>query len=192
MSEESKRGRLVVACGEYHDFLVSQLFNWILLPLTCHILPPLASMNYKTHAPCHALPQHQSNHPKKEQVNWLLQWWVLHFLSGQLSSWNLPPLTCYLMQPSPSLDYKPHNPCHTLLWAQSNNDNNKIIAGLIAIPVVSITIFTWSTIYLEMALPDLISSSTSPSPWITNILPHAAPSHGFNLATKIWSMTNGY
>ena len=115
-----------------------------------------------------------------------------NFLSGQLSSWNLPPLTCYLLQPSPSLDYIPHNPCHTLLWAQSNNDNNKIIAGIIAPSVVSITIFYWSTVYLEMALPDLISSSTSPSTWITNILPHAAPSNGFNLATKIWSMTNGY
>ena len=37
-----------------------------------------------------------------------------NFLSGQLSSWNSPPLTCHLMQPSSSLDCKPHNPCHTL------------------------------------------------------------------------------
>ncbi len=47
-----------------------------------------------------------------------------NFLSGQLSSWNSQPLTCHPMRLSPSLDCKPHNPCHTLLWVQSNNNNN--------------------------------------------------------------------
>ena len=73
-----KEGWLLLAVS-IAIFLVSQLFNWNLLPLTCHILPPPTSMNHKTHAPCRTLLRHQSNHPKKEQVDWPLQWWVLQF-----------------------------------------------------------------------------------------------------------------
>ena len=132
-------------------FLVSQLFNRISLPLTCHILPPPASMNYKTHA--QSITQKTSRSINRSNGDFCT------FLSSQLSSWNLPPLTCYLMQPSPSLNYKPHNPCHTLLWAQpnsnSNNNNNNKMSSTNSHSSVSIAIFTWSTIYVEMALPDL-------------------------------------
>ena len=67
MSEESKKGRLVVACSEYRDFFVSQLFNQISLPLACHTLPPPACMNYKTHAPCHTLPWHHLTTQKRSR-----------------------------------------------------------------------------------------------------------------------------
>ena len=117
---------------------------------------------------------------KKEQVAWPLQWWVLQFLFGKIFHWNVP-LTCHLLSSPPSMNWKCNAPHHALPWNLSNNKKTRPFVhssgeccNFYVDNYLTGTCCSWPAIFCQ-----------SPWPWISNPMPHAAPSSGNNLtATK--------
>ncbi len=99
-----------------------------------------------------------------------------------------PSLTCHLLPPLLSMNYKPHATCCALKQHKSNNNKHNKRAGQLDNQVVSFSIFIRTTIKLEMSFPDLPSMQ----PPSRNLKPHATPSHFINLTTKKLSRIFGH